>query len=82
MLYFTSVRMWSEFRQDEQIGEILSKPFKVPIPNYRRSGLHGRGLGMRRGGAKTSLHDPFEEGALVLHVPKGLTAHEVLTLNK
>jgi DNA repair and recombination RAD54-like protein len=67
---------------DEQISKILSKPFRVPIPNYQRSGVFGRGLGMRRGGVKTSLHDPYEEGALVLHTPQELTAHELLTINK
>ena len=39
----------------------------------------GRGLGLRRSGVKTSLHDPFEEGALVLYEPSELTAHEQLT---
>ena len=66
--------------QEERIRGILAKPFKVPMANYQRSCLQSRGLGMRRGGgARVALHDPFEEGALVLHTPKELSAHEQLT---
>ena len=42
----------------------------------------GRGLGMRRSGVRSSLHDPFEEGALVLYSPPELTAHDQLTLTQ
>ena len=42
----------------------------------------GRGLGMRRSGVRSSLHDPFEEGALVLYSPPELTAHDLLTLTE
>ena len=31
---------------------------------------------------KTSLHDPYEEGALILYSPKELSAHDQLTLSK
>ena len=37
---------------------------------------------MRRSGLKCALHDPFEENALLLHVPLELSAHEMLTLSK
>ena len=37
-----------------------------------------RGLGMRRCGLKTSLHDPFEENALVLYSPREVSAQEQL----
>lgn len=68
------------FAQEERIRGILAKPFKVPMANYQHSCLQSRGLGMRRGGgARVALHDPFEEGALVLHTPKELSAHEQLT---
>ena len=41
-----------------------------------------RGLGMRKTtGIKASLHDPFEEDALVLYSPPELTAHEKLNFD-
>ncbi|XP_070562643.1 DNA repair and recombination protein RAD54-like [Ptychodera flava] len=66
---------------EELIWKILSKPFKVPIPNYKGS-LGSRGLGIRRHGAKRALHDPDEEGALVLFHPPVLSAHQQLTSDK
>lgn len=42
----------------------------------------GRCLGMRSRGVKCALHDPYAEGALVLHAPSELTAHEKLTIDK
>ena len=39
-----------------------------------------KGLGMRQSGTKTSLHDPFEDGALVLYYPPDMTAHDKLSL--
>lgn len=41
-----------------------------------------RALGMRRSGLRVSLHDPFEEGALVLYTPKECSAHEQLMTDK
>lgn len=71
---------YNDVMQEERIRGILSKPFKVPMANYQRSCLQSRGLGMRRtSGARVALHDPFEEGALVLYSPKELSAHEQLT---
>lgn len=71
--------------QEEHIRALLAKPFKVPMADYVSSG-HGagrRGLGMRRGSyARVSLHDPFEENALVLYAPKELSAHEQLTADR
>eukprot|EP00731_Ephydatia_muelleri_P018094 Em0011g134a len=67
---------------EDRIRALLAKPFRVPIPNYQGSSLMPRGLGMRRQGAKAALHDPFEEGALVLYTPKELSAHEQLTAGK
>ncbi|XP_053103240.1 DNA repair and recombination protein RAD54-like [Hemicordylus capensis] len=63
------------------IRSILSKPFKVPIPNYTGS-LGFRALGIKRAGVRHSLHDPFEEGALVLYEPPPLSAHEQLKIDK
>ncbi|POI29663.1 hypothetical protein CIB84_006587, partial [Bambusicola thoracicus] len=63
------------------IRSILSKPFKVPIPNYKGpTGL--RALGIKRAGVRSPLHDPFEEGALVLYEPPLLSAHEQLKIDK
>ena len=52
------------------------------ICTFTGSSLMSRGLGMRRQAAKASLHDPFEEGALVLYTPRELSAHEQLTIGK
>ena len=41
-----------------------------------------RCLGVRRQGARTALHDPFEEGALVLYCPPELSAHDQLKLDR
>lgn len=40
--------------------------------------LAGRVLGIRRQGTRQPLHDPFEEGALILYSPPELSAHEQL----
>ncbi|XP_071508468.1 DNA repair and recombination protein RAD54-like [Diadema antillarum] len=64
------------------IKKILSKPFKVPIPNYKGTSFGQRGLGIRRQGIRQPLHDPTEEGALVLFAPPELSAHEKLSLDK
>ncbi|KAI8774132.1 DNA repair and recombination protein RAD54 [Biomphalaria glabrata] len=65
---------------EELIKKILSKPFKVPLPNYQGGGLN-RALGVRRQGARQPLHDPFEEGALVLYSPPELSAHEQMKMD-
>ncbi|CAL1572573.1 unnamed protein product [Knipowitschia caucasica] len=63
------------------IASILSRPFKVPIANY--SGPLGlRALGLKRGGPRRALHDPFAEGALVLYTPPQLSAHQQLHADK
>ncbi|XP_041475645.1 DNA repair and recombination protein RAD54-like [Lytechinus variegatus] len=64
------------------IKKILSKPFKVPILNYKESSFGSRGLGIRRQGVRQPLHDPTEEGALVLYSPPELSAHEKLSVDK
>nr|CDS28837.2 dna repair and recombination protein rad54 [Hymenolepis microstoma] len=60
------------------IRSILTKPFKVPIPNYKPSGLESKCLGVKRSSAKIALHDPLEENALVLYEPPELNVHESL----
>lgn len=63
------------------IRSILSKPFKIPIPNYQGP-LGIRALGLKRAGVRRALHDPLEEGALVLYEPPPLSAHDQLKLDK
>jgi DNA repair and recombination RAD54-like protein len=59
------------------IRKLLNKPFKVPIKNYV-GGVGGRSLGVRRAGGRQPLHDPDDEGALVLYRPPELTEHDRL----
>ncbi|CAM9339661.1 unnamed protein product [Rangifer tarandus platyrhynchus] len=63
------------------IRSILSKPFKIPIPNYQGP-LGSRALGLKRAGVRRALHDPLEEGALVLYEPPPLSAHDQLKLDR
>ncbi|KAJ1169832.1 hypothetical protein NDU88_001720 [Pleurodeles waltl] len=63
------------------IRSILSKPFKVPIPNYKGA-LGLRALGIKKAGVRRALHDPFEDGALVLYEPPPLSAHDLLKVDK
>ncbi|XP_046400540.1 DNA repair and recombination protein RAD54-like [Ischnura elegans] len=67
---------------EEFIRKILSKPFKVPIPNYNGSLGSPRALGVRRSGARRPLHDPYEADALVLYEPPELSAHEKLKVDQ
>lgn len=67
---------------EELIREVLSKPFKIPIPNYKGPTLAGRALGMRRLNGLQPLHDPSEEGALILYTPPKLSAHDQLKLSQ
>jgi len=62
------------------IKSLLNKPFKVPIPGYTK-GSYGRSLGVRRAGGRQPLHDPFEDGALVLFTPPELSEHDKLKLD-
>jgi DNA repair and recombination RAD54-like protein len=55
----------------------MSKPFKIPIPNYNGPTL-SKSLGMRRAGVRQALHDPDEPGALILYSPPELSAHDKL----
>ena len=59
------------------IKKILSKPFKIPIPNYSGPTI-GKALGLKRAGVRQPLHDPDEPGALVVYSPPELSAHDKL----
>uniref|UniRef100_A0A8D3E029 DNA repair and recombination protein RAD54-like n=1 Tax=Scophthalmus maximus TaxID=52904 RepID=A0A8D3E029_SCOMX len=63
------------------IRSILSKPFKIPIPNYTGP-LGIRALGLKRAGVRKALHDPFAEDALVLYEPPTLSAHDLIKAEK
>ncbi|THD25235.1 hypothetical protein D915_003920 [Fasciola hepatica] len=63
---------------EDLIRSILSKPFKVPMANYEGTSNDSRALGLRRSVSKIALHDPYEEGALVLYTPPEASAHDVL----
>ncbi|KAK5615117.1 DNA repair and recombination protein RAD54-like [Crenichthys baileyi] len=63
------------------IRNILSKPFKIPIPNYTGS-LGSKALGLKHAGVRKSLHDPFAEDALVLYEPPTLSPHELIKADK
>jgi DNA repair and recombination RAD54-like protein len=66
--------------QEALIRKLLSKPFKVPIPNYQ--GIPGgRFLGVGRSRCRHALHDPNEPGALILYEPPELSAHDKLKLD-
>ena len=68
---------------EAKIRSLLARPFKVPMTNYSGGCGLRRGLGMRRGSSvRASLHDPFEEGALILHTPPELSAHQQLTADR
>ncbi|KAL8581410.1 DNA repair and recombination protein RAD54-like [Nucella lapillus] len=64
------------------IRKILSKPFKIPIPNYQGNSLQSRALGVRRQGGRQPLHDPDEDGALVLHTPPEVSAHDLMKMDQ
>ena len=66
---------------EQIIRRLLNKPFKVPIPNYS-SLQNSKSLGLKRNGARQSLHDPFAENALVLFVPPEISEHDKLKLAK
>ncbi len=59
------------------IRALLFRPFKLPLADYSAAD-GGRSLGMRRAGVRVPLHDPYEEGALVLYWPPELSAHELM----
>ena len=63
------------------IKNILSRPFKLPLPNYKGP-LGARGLGLKRQLIRKPLHDPFEENALVLYWPPTLSAHDEMKADK
>ncbi|XP_050423304.1 DNA repair and recombination protein RAD54-like isoform X1 [Adelges cooleyi] len=66
---------------EQNIRNILAKPFKVPIANWSGSSL-SRALGVRRDGVRRPLHDPTAPDALILYTPPQISAHELLKIEK
>jgi len=66
---------------EQIISKLLSKPFKIPIKDYNGPTL-SRGLGVKRQQIRKSLHDPFEENALVLFEPPEYSAHDLMKMDK
>lgn len=54
---------------ESKIADLLSKPFRVPIPDYVPDYHTTRSLGMRRSVVRRALHDPMACNALVLYTP-------------
>lgn len=53
----------------EELIKQLSKPFKVPIPDYVPDTHANRCLGLRRTVFRRALHDPNACNALILYIP-------------
>lgn len=51
------------------LANLLSRPFKVPIPDYVPDTHGNKCLGMRRTFVRRALHDPCACNALVLYTP-------------
>ncbi|CAH1720224.1 DNA repair and recombination protein RAD54-like isoform X2 [Aphis gossypii] len=66
---------------EQNIRNILSKPFKVPIANWSGSSF-SRALGVRRDGIRRPLHDPTAPDALILYIPPQISAHDILKMDK
>lgn len=67
--------------QEQNIRNILSKPFKVPIANWSGNSF-SRALGIRRDGTRRPLHDPTAPDALILYIPPQISTHEILKIDK
>lgn len=59
------------------IQELLAKPFRVPLPNFTPSATT-KTLGRRRPVGPRPMHDPFDEGALVLYSPAAGQPKEIV----
>lgn len=71
---------------EELVAKLLSRPFKVPIPDYVPDTHGNKCLGLRRTIVRRALHDPFACNALVLYTPPEeqtkLTQHSLLIQDK
>lgn len=67
---------------EDLIARLLSKAFKVPIPNYVSDGHGNRCLGLKRSMVRRALHDPFACNALVLFTPPEVQLAKQLKVDK
>lgn len=72
---------------EELVAKLLSKQFKVPIPDYVPDSNANRALGLRRTVIRRALHDPNACNALVLYTPpaqevKTMSVHDKLLQDK
>lgn len=78
------VQSMSEY--EELLTKLLSRPFKVPIPDYVPDTHGNKCLGLRRSFVRRALHDPFACNALVLYTPPEaqvkVSVHSQLTQNQ
>lgn len=74
------VQNLSKSEHESLIRKILSKPFKVPIPNYIPS-YSSKSLGLKKACVRRALHDPDEPNALVLYRPPSISTHDKLKVD-
>ncbi|XP_055677114.1 DNA repair and recombination protein RAD54-like [Lutzomyia longipalpis] len=72
----------SSSQHEEMITKILSRPFKVPIPDYVPDTHGNRCLGVKRSVIRRALHDPFACNALVFFSPPELSEHDKIHVDK
>ncbi|KAF5909390.1 DNA repair and recombination protein RAD54-like, partial [Clarias magur] len=53
-----------------------------PASRSQNGPLGLRALGLKRSGVRKALHDPFEDGALVLYEPPALAHHDLIKTDK
>ncbi|XP_055387996.1 DNA repair and recombination protein RAD54-like [Condylostylus longicornis] len=69
----------SEYEQ--LIASILSRAFKVPIPNYVPDYNSNKCLGIKRTFVRRALYDPHACNALILYEPPLIKEHERLSMD-
>lgn len=67
---------------EDLVTRVLSKAFKVPIPDYVPDSNSNKPLGLRRSTVRRALHDPFACNALVLYTPPEMNEHDRLKMDK
>lgn len=67
---------------EDLIAKILSRPFKVPIPDYVPDSHGNRCLGLKRSIIRRALHDPYACNALVVYTPPELSQHDKIHVDR
>lgn len=71
----------TKIQKEDFIKSLLSKPFKVPLPNWT-PGPNSRTLGIKGQGTRQALYDIDDENALILWSPPTLSQDELLKADK